>query len=397
MNEEALGWFHCGRCGHLFQSPLDDDGRICEKCGQNPSTFGEAPQPTKAVHPTQSPQPENSPSPGVVESALPQKRSVRKRRENPLVFKIVVAWLVLVMLFALAARHFWKEDDRLGTQVRAPINPPNELGDEERAILEDALPQCSQSLGGFLASSAPEQRNQYVWRPISVAGKMARFYAMNPLLQVTPTDVKIIERRLLKLETGLAIVSEWEVVDGRKLDAVFHKEDGEWRLDWEQFVRNGDQPWPLFLAGNGGEVGEFRLMARLKLNDEKLRSDQLSLVLYSPRFGYPWDPGNASPEFLIPRSSDNGRLLAAAFNARKSGKSPFDGSIKNFDPEEMIRIRVRIRRQADNKGRVFTIEKVIACHWLAIDEPGLAPLSEEQAAEEEAAIKNPVQPPLPEE
>lgn len=336
--------------------------------------------------------PEKSTSAGVVEPGLPQKRSVRKRRENPIVFKIVVAWLLLVMLFALAARHFWKEDDRLGKQVRAPILLPNELGDEERAILEDALPQCSQSLGGFLASSAPEQRNQYVWRPIRVAGKMARFYAMNPLLQVTPTDVKIIGRRLLKLETGLAIVSEWEVVDGRKLDAVFLKEDGEWRLDWEQFIRYGDQPWPLFLAGNGSEVGEFRLMARLKQSDEKLRSDQLSIVLYSPRFGYPWDPGNASSEFLIPRSSEDGRLLAAAFHARKAGKSPFDGSIRNFDPEEMIRIRARIRRQADNKGRVFTIEKVIACHWLAIDEPGVMPLSEEQAAKEEESIQNPVQP-----
>lgn len=397
MNEETLGWFHCGRCGQLFRSPLADEGRVCLKCGQYPSTFVETQQPSRTNPPIQAALPEARPRTSSDESVLPQKRSVRKRKGDFLMFKIIGAWLVFVLLLALVAHYFWKEDDRLGMQVRAPLIAPSELGDEDRAILEEAMPLCSQCFGGFLASGTPEERNQFVWKPISVAGKMARFYSMNPLSQVNPSDVKNLERKLLRLESGLSIVSTWEVVDGRRLDAVFHKEDGEWRLDWEQFVRYGEMPWPLFLAGSGGDSGEFRLMARMKMSDVKPMSGQLSIVLYSPRFGYPGDPGNASSEFLVPRDSEDGRLLAAAFNARKAGRSPFDGAVNNADPEEMIRVRVRIKRNEETNGRGFVLEKVLACHWLSISEPGVVPLSSEQVRQEEEALRDSGQPLKPSE
>lgn len=389
MNEEALGWFHCGRCGKLFQSQLGHENRTCPECGQHPSTFGETPLKTGPSGYAPLPEKRTTVDEG---SQLTQKRLVKKRRGISLMYKIIMAWAASIVLIAVVAHHFWEEDDRLGMQVRSPLIPKDAIGDEERAILEEAMPQCARCLGGFLGSGTPELRNQYVWRPLSVAGKMARFYGSNPLSQINPADVKNTERRLLNLETGPAIVSEWEVVDGRKLDAVFFKEDGEWRLDWEQFVRYGEQPWPLFLAGSGNESAEFRLMARLKSSEAKSRSDQLSIVLYSPRFGYPGDPGNASSDFLVRRDSKEGSLLAAAFQAKRNGKSPFDASLTTYDPEEMIRVRVRVRRTEETNGRSFEIEKVINCHWLSIDEPGLAPLTKEEMEEEKAAIRDADQP-----
>jgi len=375
----------------LFQAPLDAKDRTCSSCGRDPSTFGEK---TAKSGPTgYAPLAERRAS-TAEEGPLPQKRAIRKRRPSSLIYKILAGWLVFILLLIFLAKRLSQDDEKLGMQVRnSQVVKNGPLGDEELAILDEAMPQCARCLGGFLGSGTPEERNQFVWKPISVAGKMARFYGMNPLSQVNPTDVKNTAKRLLQLETGPAIITEWEVVDGRKLDAVFYKEDGEWRLDWEQFVRYGELPWPLFLAGSGGATGEFRVMARSKRVDEKSSGNLLSIVLYSPRFGYPGDPGNASPEFLVPRDSEDGRLLAAAFRAERGGKSPFDGALAAGDPDGMIRLRVRVKRTDSEKGRVLTLERVIACHWLANDEPGLAPLSEQQVLDDEATLRDTDQPP----
>lgn len=318
----------------------------------------------------------------------PQTRTVRKRRANHTVTKIIIGWLVVAGLILVVGSRMWSEENKLGQQVRTAQISVGVQDNEAAAILEEVMPLCANSLGGFLSSGTPETRNQFISKPISLAGKMARFYGMNPLLQINPKDVTCVERRLLKLPSGPAVVSVWNVLDGQKLDTVFVKEDGEWRLDWEHFVRYCDVPWPLFLAGSGNETGEFRLLARLKQSDESALGSHLNLVLYSARIGYPADASSPSPEFIIRRDSPEGRLLAAAFRARKAGKSPYDGEVAHGDPEEMIRVRVHVRRTVDDKGRHFSIESVDACHWLSTDEPGIVPLSMEQLQEEDSVSRD---------
>ncbi len=385
MNEEIPGWFHCGRCGHLFQAKQGEVARTCTDCGLNPSTYGEVQ--TKAA--PRLPAVGAFRSASVQEEAAPvQTRTVRKRRENHMVVKILAGWLVLVGLIVVFGTRIWSEENKLGQQVRTPLVNLGRLDNESAAILDEAMPHCGNSLGRFIASGTPEERNQYISKPINLAGKMARFYSMNPLLQINPKDISNAERSLLKLPSGPAVASVWNVVDGQKLDAVFFKEDGEWRLDWEQFVRYCDVPWPLFLAGSGNETAEFRLLARLKQGDEAAFGSHLNVVLYSARIGYPADPSSPSPEFLVRRDSPEGRMLAAAFRARKAGKSPYDGALANGDPEEMIRVRVHVRRTVNEKGREFSIESVDACHWLSINEPGVVPLSIEQLEEEDSATRD---------
>lgn len=390
MNEETAKWFHCGRCGHLFQSTLHAESRRCSACGRDPSTFHDSPPRSGPAGLTPLPARPISDS---EESSLPQKRTVRKRRGNSKVFKIVLAWLVLVILFAVMGKKYAQQDDQLGNQVRTSLIENVVANNADSEILTASMPECANCLSGFLSSGTPEERNQYVSNPINLAGKMARFDSMNPLMLVNPADVKINSQRLIILETGPAIATTWDVADGRKLDAVFYKEDGEWRLDWEQFVHFSEVPWPLFLAGSGRESEEFRLMARLKSVDEKSADSQLSLVLYNPRFGYPNDPTSTTPGFSIRRNSDDGRLLIAAFHARRTGKSPFDGALATADPEGMIRLRVRVKRSEEQKGRSFVIEKVIACHWLSTNQPGLNPLSPQQIEEEH--IESQLQPSKP--
>jgi hypothetical protein len=155
------------------------------------------------------------------------------------------------------------------------------------------------------------------------------------------------------------------------LDAVFINENGEWRLDWDHFVRYSKHPWPLFLAGGGSTQGEFRLLARQRLADDRKNADTLSLVFYTPQLGRPSDLGSKSPEFLVKRDSKNGRLLEAAFNLEKSGKRAFGVNLPSNDPEGIIRVRVKVRRVDENDERHFVLEDVVACHWYSIDEPGM--------------------------
>lgn len=305
-----------------------------------------------------------------------------------MVFKIIGAWLALIAFIFYYGTRMWREDNKLGQQVRTSELKLSGLDNETAAFLDEAMPHCGTSLGRFLAAGTPEERNQFISKPVNLAGKMARFYGMNPLLQIDPKDLANVERKLLKLPDGPAVAAVWTVADGQKLDAVFFKEDGEWRLDWQQFVRYCDEPWPLFLAGNGNQTSEFRLLARLKMADEAVLGSYLSVVLYSARIGRPADPSSPSPVFEVRRDSEEGRLLAAAFQARKAGKSPYDGALANGDPEEMIRVRVHVRRIMSEKGREFAIEKVDACHWLSIDEPGIVPLSMEQLEKEDAASRD---------
>ena len=200
---------------------------------------------------------------------------------------------------------------------------------------------------------------------------MADFYKLNPLLSIDPKTLNITQRAVVHLSTGNAVELNSTSTDGLQLNAVFLQEKGEWRLDWDHFVRYSKHPWPLFLAGGGEVQGEFRLLARRRLADDPKHSDTISLVFYAPRLGKPLELGSKSPEFLVARDSKNGRLLEAAFNLEKSGKRAFGVNLPSNDPEGIIRVRVKVRRVEENDERHFVLEDVVACHWYSVDEPGM--------------------------
>ena len=127
----------------------------------------------------------------------------------------------------------------------------------------------------------------------------------------------------------------------------------------------------MFLAGSGDPDGEFRLLARQRLAEQRKNADTISIVLYAPRFGAPEATLTQSPEFLIKRDTKNGRMLGAAFQMEKSGQRVFDANTPNLNPEGLIRVRVKVRRFDDKGERRFEITEVVACHWYTVDAPGV--------------------------
>ena len=337
------------------------DGRLCSSCGRNPSLGIEPPPADEAV-----PAPAPTGNPGERE-----KRPVKKRKRSYLMLQLILGWSVLLLAIIYGAR--WKWGEKPGDHKNPVSHASTKIvvPEEDVILLDQAAPLCSQTFSGFLAAGTPEQQNQFVLSPITTAARMARFFSLNPLVVIDPQKLGLSKHAVLHLPGRRAIETYWSSSDGRELDAVFMEENGEWRLDWDHYVRFSEYPWPLFLAGSGPEQGEFRLLARERLAEERKNADTISIVFYAPRFGSRTETGTQSPEFLIKRDTKNGRLLDAAFKLEKAGKRVFDVNLPSATPEGFIRVRVKVRRVEEAGERRYELEDVIACHWYSHDAPGV--------------------------
>lgn len=363
MITNNTSWFHCGRCGSLFLStPGESDDRFCANCGCKPS-LGIEPLSLETAAPQISDQP--------IDAAGRKRVGQSKSKDAFLLVKLFTVWVLVLGGIVVVARKKWPK------QAPPVVTPKVEsamkavAAAEDVALLEEAGKLCLTSFSGFLAATSPEEQNQFVRNPIETAPRMARFYNMNPLGTI---DAKTLSSRgaaVVHLPGVQAVETHLSSPDGRLLDAVFIKENDEWRLDWEHYARFSDYPWALFLAGNGEVEGEFRLLARERLPEERKDEATISLVLYAPRFGYANDTGLQSPEFLVRRDTRNGKLLDAAFKLERSGQRIFNVNLPSINPEGLIRVRAKIRRFVVEGERRFEIKDVIACHWYSVDDPGV--------------------------
>ena len=373
MSESNLFWFHCGRCGGLFQSePGVRDERVCPTCGADPcpplvETAAPAPLPAASVPPD-----------AVVQGTKRTKRSASKRKNRYFMLKLISGWTLVLVVIVVGARNLYHS---------APPEPPQAaakqqktaLSEEEARMLRTAGTECGRVFEGFLTAGTPETRNQFVLSPVTTASRMARFYSMNPLTQIRPETLQLAASGILHTPEGQAFQARWESSEGRSYDAIFRRENNEWRLDWEHFARYSDYPWALFLAGEGPEEGEFRLLARERLAEERKNEPTISIVLYAPRFGSPREVGFQSPEFLVARDQRDGQLLDAAFKLTREGGRVFGGQMDEINPDGMIRVRVKVRRHEEELERKFEITGITACHWYSINDPGVQPLVHEPA------------------
>lgn len=344
----------------MFQAPMGKlHNAVCTECGHIPTLDHEVL--TEAAEPVAS---EISPS------SAPAKPASRKRRRSHLIIKFILGWCCFIGLIIYAGKIL-KESSVADVARISAEEVAQTQGEIELAFIDRVRPQAIANLSGFIAATAPEQQNQFVHNPVLTATKTAAFYSLNPLVRLEASQLRNTANAMLTLPMGAALESTWTSTDGYQMDAVFLEEGNEWRLDWDHFIRYSDYPWPLFIAGSGPDVGNFRLLARERLADERKTADEISLVFYAPRFGDPKATGPQSPEFLISRASEEGRLLEAAFAQEKAGKRVFGVKLPSENSEGLIRVRIRVRRSESENGRKFTIEKILACHWYSESSVGI--------------------------
>jgi hypothetical protein len=284
------------------------------------------------------------------------------------VVKFVGAWVICLVLLVVLAKRYWMGDE-------APVQDTHgeafkQTGDNADSLLiRNAFQECATALNGFFDAAAPESRAQFVIDPIDAVKCLTGSDSIGPL---TTGDglMKNLLAEVIHTPRGPAIETVWETGRGEKLDAVFFRDKETWKIDWRELARYSDQSWGLFLAEPGEKECEFRLLARERLEGERGTHSRMGVVFYPPRFGHMREAGSPSPEFSVDLTSADGRLLVAAFAAKKEGRGPFGSHLLSSDPDDLIRVRVRVRRNPADSHQKFTLVKVIACHWFSLDEPG---------------------------
>ena len=370
--KKGKGWYHCGSCGSFFLSDLGmEEDRLCADCGLKAATGIWPGQGNRINVRDRNMAVFEKTGESLAESG---RRAVRKKRKNSTTLKFIVCWAVLMSLLVwklrFDTRH--KAGAYAATGDKAVNLAEGTMADERIAFLSRALPDCHRALIGFLTGGAPEIRNQFVADPIETAGIMAGFYKNNPFPSIEVAELRRTGQQPIKVGEEWMIETRWNDGKGQKVDALFRRNGSVWKLDWEHFIRYGGYSWPLFLAGEGPAEVEFRLLARRVTTGEKAEADgsRLRFTLLSPVFGRPAEFGVESPEFVVNSSSDEGLLLGAAFDAKRSGKPIFGRELSPMEPGNLIRVRVRIKRGEFAGARSFELEEVMACHWIGGDDLG---------------------------
>ncbi len=288
---------------------------------------------------------------------------------------LIFGWSVIMAGIIFVSNRYWKG----GSAREAEWNTTsreNQLSDEDFEFLNRYAQYCDQAVHHVISNNTPEQISQFVINPPQSFADIARFYPMNPGIQILDPRLQRVAMSVIRLPEGPAIEGRWLSEDGQLIEAVFRQVDQELLLDWHHFVRFSQHPWALFLAGAGPNQAEFRLLARQRLTRMILDDSSerpLSVVFHAPRFGRPDDPGPPSPPFDLDWDSDAARMLMAGFNQARSGVRPFSSLLPSLESDdEMIRVRVVIRRIDEEEERRFEIVEVPACHWLQHDDTGIS-------------------------
>jgi len=294
------------------------------------------------------------------------------------ILKIMGAWFLLVIFIVLLAKWIWKDEP-----VSTTVVPEEQQSivdqlktDSDQSLLDAAFPECKSVLLRFLSTEVVRSRYGLVIPHESIETRMDQYYQSNAVEKIREEDLKLSGSTVVHLPEGITILTQWETRGGHVFDAAFRLDGSVWKLDWDHFVRYGPSDWPLFCAGSGPEEMEFRLLAREKSSLGEDDQDAYGVVLYAPKQMRITDAGFKAQMLPMHRENRDARLLRAAFKRAQEGKLLFGSVIRDIDPQDMIRVRVIVRRIPGPGMPNFQITKVLACHWYASSAWGVDPDTE---------------------
>jgi hypothetical protein len=290
-----------------------------------------------------------------------RRRRHGKRKARALMIFVIV-WGVLLGTVAVTIKRIWPDATIAHAVVEQQAIGGQAL--EDARLLQDQITPCGNRLRSFLAAADIGGRSPHVLQADRILPEMARALRHEPIF-ASNEPISAESYDVIHTPAGRAIESWWKRDDGKRIEAVFFEENGEWKIDWHAFTRASSEPWVQFLSGTGKGEGTFRVLARERVGANGRDPREIGLVLYVPRAGHPGEAVSPSPEIRVGRSTPEGRAIEEAFAARQKGLGPFGSQLVVQDPDEMIRLHVRLTREGEDE-RVFQLAGLIGCHWLEL-------------------------------
>ena len=361
-NEQA-GWFHCGRCGAFFGAEVGAGvPERCPTCERDPVIEHSEMAFAQAAGGSDSKRSNDGVSEMFGMASQGRGKPKRKKDRNGLALFVGI-WVVLLVLLAGAVNYFRggseEKDDQLGFKIAT----------NDDSLISEELNECKRKVVGYLRAGVPEHRVEFVMNPAKAARRMSS-WQQDVAYSDSEKDPQNSIINVIQTPIGKGIETVWEADGSRNIEAVFFPDKkGEWKIDWANMVRYSDQEWPLFLAGSGSDESEFRLLARRRSEDPSGKGRVGSVVLIAPRPGL-GEVGVPSPEVKVDPDSRIGRALSTAFAKRDAGEGVYGSKASGYDPNGMIRLRVKVLREGDSE-RTFVIREILACHWYDFDGLGL--------------------------
>ncbi len=152
------------------------------------------------------------------------------------------------------------------------------------------------------------------------------------------------------------------------MEFCFFKDDTEktWKLDWQQFARYQTGDWDKYAAGQGEEMGEFRLwIYRDKISETK---DDYAFRMIAPGRNGTDERSIARPVTMVPKKSEIGKRLYLMFRMNEEMAYSPHRVLNANDEEGALRVRLLLSctKTTDKKNEnVFTIVKLIGEGWFA--------------------------------
>lgn len=391
---EGSGWHHCGNCGKLYRAT--QIGMPCPSCEHQPvatkkkltvnTVDGQTALQRKAFNPNLTI--ENISTVASVSSAglvrlkkqkdkqeggeIDQRKStVRVRIKNYLLVKLLVAWLVLLMLAAVIIK--WKFNDSSPAVVPQIVQESDDgktLDSKNLDVINQSVSSIMSTASEFFAASSPEALAQSCIKRPRLVQTINNDASKSTIFKPEKMP-ELISKNVIRPAPAVMVETVWTDSRGREVELVFAQQDDHWLIDWENYAKSATMPWPVFQASEGDDVGTFRLLVRERLVHNTTTDASFSVVFYEPGFLRGSALGPPSCDFTIDRRSRNGKMILAALKARQDNKPIFHSIFPEKDPPNTARVHVKIRRQIVDGEKKFTLEELIACHWLGIEDPGI--------------------------
>ena len=395
----------CAKCGHEFSKPIavtprveghrlaEPDGKMVQRDVVTSKASQEWTSPGSPLGkgsgvgsgpdlPIEPSRPEPSAKRGNLHG------NTKKRTVNPSTLLLHLGgWSALLMLIAIGVKfRMGDTDSELPSKGEKQAELVASMEEGMRRFLAQELPSVKKALLSYLAESSWAGRAQFVSNSSDVAPKMQRHYRSSRMWTLIPGSSLIpVSANVIRVPGGNPIIETLFRIESSRVEqgagsdikiqskpylreVVFLRERNRWKIDWEALVRHSPQSWSLFYSDveGGNQPGEFRLFARQITTRVQEGTPVMVLKFYQLRDNPEEIWKQETPPVVVERDSESGRLFYEIFQRDASRTLPGASRLWHRDPENLRRVRVRLRWETSKDGeRYLVVDKVLAANWLS--------------------------------